>query len=52
MGNDFVVGLYDVSVAFDHATLDEEIYAIPPKGEEEEGFVWQLQRALYGTCRA
>ena len=25
---------------------------IPPRGEEEEGWAWQLQRAMYGTRRA
>ena len=47
-----MVGLYDVSVAFYHAMMDQDIHVIPPKGEEEEGWAWQLQRAMYGTRRA
>jgi hypothetical protein len=32
--------------------LDEQIHVVPPKGEEEDGWVWQLQKAPYGTRRA
>jgi hypothetical protein len=34
MGTDFLLCSYDVSVAFYHATLDEEIHVVPPKGED------------------
>ncbi len=45
--------MYDVSVAFYHALLDEEIWVNPVKGEEADPeAVWQLRKALYGTRRA
>ena len=47
-----LLGLHDISVAFYHATIDEDIYVIPPRGEDDEGWVWQLLRAMYGTRRA
>ena len=48
-----LVALYDVSVAFYHALLDEEIWVEPPKSENEDpDYVWQLRKALYGTRRA
>ena len=46
------VGLYDVSVTFDHAVIVQDIHVIPPRGDEEERWAWQLQRARYGTRRA
>ncbi|CAK0862147.1 unnamed protein product, partial [Prorocentrum cordatum] len=52
IGCDGMLALYDVSVAFVHAYIDEGIYVVPPKGEEPEGIVYQLKRALYGTRRA
>ena len=47
-----LMALYDVSVAFCHAVLDENIYIVPPKGEDAPGIGWQLRKALYGTRRA
>ena len=48
-----MLAIYDVSVAFYHALLDEDIWVGPPKSENEQpGIVWQRQRALYGTRRA
>ena len=45
--------LHDVSVAFYHALLDDDIWVDLPKGEEDEhGVVWQLKKTLYGTRRA
>ncbi|CAK0888842.1 unnamed protein product, partial [Prorocentrum cordatum] len=37
VGYDGVLALYDVSAAFFHAYIDEDIYAVPPRGEEPEG---------------
>ena len=48
----YLVGLWDVSNAFFHAYLDEEVYVVPPAGEDEPGVVWQLLKALYGTRKA
>ena len=48
-----LIGLHDVSGAFYHADLDEDIAVIPPDGEEEDrGVLWQLLKAMYGTRRA
>ena len=48
-----MMAIYDVSVAFYHALLDEDIWVDPPKSENEQpGVVWQLQKAFYGTRRA
>ncbi len=42
-----------MTVALHHSLLDELVHIITPKGEEEEdGFAWQLRRALYGARRA
>eukprot|EP00971_Amphidinium_carterae_P341162 6479842-Amphidinium_carterae.1 len=51
---DALISLYDVSTAFFHAALpeDEPIHVIPPKGEEPQGVVWQLLRAMNGTRMA
>eukprot|EP00974_Lingulodinium_polyedra_P021919 2116020-Lingulodinium_polyedra.AAC.1 len=43
------VALYDASVAFFHAELDEWLCVIPPPGLRRLGFLWQLLKALYGT---
>lgn len=43
----------DVSQAFLYGDLDEEIYMHPPKGFElEDGYVWQLLKAVYGLKQA
>ena len=49
-----MLALYDISVAFWHALLpeDEPIAMYPPRGEEEEGYMWQVKQAMYGTRRA
>lgn len=46
------LGVWDVSVAFFHAQMDERIVVIPPVGEEESGYCWELLRAMCGTRRA
>jgi hypothetical protein len=49
-----LIALYDIVTAFWHADLpvDEPITVIPPRGEEEPGWVWQMKKAMYGTRRA
>eukprot|EP00971_Amphidinium_carterae_P195320 3875845-Amphidinium_carterae.4 len=46
-----LLAIYDVSTAFFHAVLpeSERIYVKPPLGEDNEGVLWKLQRAMYGT---
>ena len=43
--------LHDVSVAFCHAPLHENLWVDPPE-EDEHGVVWQLRRTWCGTWRA
>ena len=42
----------DVTTAFLHGDLEEEIYMVPPEGLEEQGKVWKLERSLYGLKQA
>ena len=47
-----ILAFYDACVAFFHASIDEELYLIPPRelcGLEE---CWLLKKALYGTRKA
>ena len=47
-----ILAFYDACVAFFHASIDEELYIIPPRelcGLEE---CWLLKKALYGTRKA
>ena len=47
-----LLSLHDAEVAFFHASADEEMTIIPPKGAVPVGQLWQLKKALYGTRRA
>ena len=42
----------DVQNAFVHSKLDEEVYCENPEGFNTHGYCIQLQKALYGLCRA
>ena len=44
--------MWDCSVAFYHAPLDEHIVVVPSDGLCPVGFGWQLRRALNGTRKA
>ena len=35
-----------------YAAEDEPIAMCPMRGEEEEGYMWQMKRTMYGTRRA
>ena len=48
----FSIGLWDISNAFFHAHMEEDVYVVPPPGEDDRGVVWQLLKAMYGTGRA
>jgi hypothetical protein len=52
--NDLNLYQMDITQAFLHADLDEEIYVRPPSGlyAEEEGYVWKLRKSLYGLRQA
>lgn len=44
--------MHDVSCAFLHASVDEDIYLKLPEGLAPEGWVGKLLQAMYGTRRA
>ena len=46
------LAVWNCSVAFYHAPLDEDIVALPPAGLCPSGFAWQLKRAMNGTRKA
>ena len=46
------LAVYDISVAFFHAVIDEDITVMPPRGTARLGYVWILLKAMYGTRRA
>ncbi|CAK0903822.1 unnamed protein product [Prorocentrum cordatum] len=48
----YLIGLWNISNAFFHAEMGEDVYAVPPPGEEGPNVVWHLRKALYGTRRA
>ena len=43
------IGVWDISVAFFHAKITEEVYVRPPANLRVQGQVWRLKRAMYGT---
>ena len=51
-GTSFYIAIWDISVAFMHATIDELIFVHPPKDLVKPGFCWKLKRAMNGTRRA
>ena len=48
-GHGRCLGLWDVSVAFFHATIDEEVFVRPPKNMRMDKTIWRLLRATYGA---
>ncbi len=51
-GSNFFIAIWDISVAFMHATIDELIFVHPPKDLVPPGFCWRLKRAMNRTRRA
>ena len=43
---------YDITCAFLHATMDDEVFVVLPPGMAPDGYVALLLKALYGTRRA
>ena len=52
LGDDRVVGIWDVSCAFLHAPMDEVLYLRLPPGLCPEGYRGRCLKALYGSRRA
>ena len=48
-GNGHCLGLWDVSVAFFHPTIEEEVFVRPPKNLRKDKTTWKLLKATYGT---
>ncbi|CAK0788952.1 unnamed protein product [Prorocentrum cordatum] len=48
----YLIRLWDISNAFFHSEMDDDVCVVPPSGEEEPNVVWQLRKALHGTRRA
>ena len=47
-GHGRCLGLWDVSVAFFHVTIEEEVFVRPPKNMRKDKTIWRL-KAMYGT---
>ena len=48
-GHGRCLGLWDVSVAFFHAAIEEEVFVRPPKNMRKDKTIWELKQAMYGT---
>jgi len=47
--NNFNIEQIDINAAYLNATLDEDLYMMPPKGHEDYGKrYWKLRKAIYG----
>ena len=51
-GSAVVLSVWDISVAFFHAMMDELVYAHPPRDMVPPGWCWKLRKSMYGTSRA
>ena len=48
-GHGRCLGLWDVSVAFFHAAIEEEVFVCPPQNMRKDKTIWKLLKAMYGT---
>ena len=48
-GHGDCLGLWDVSVAPPHATIEEDVFVRPPKNMWKDTTIWKLLKAMYGT---
>ena len=51
-GSVVVLSIWDISVAFFHAIMDELVYVHAPRDLVPPGWGWKLRRSMYGTRRA
>ena len=51
-GSAVVLSVWDTSVAFFHAVMDELVYVGPPRDMVPPGWYWKLRKSMYGTRRA
>lgn len=48
-GTTRAISIHDIEVAFFHATLPILLYCWPPREIKRDGWMWRLNKALYGT---
>ena len=48
-GHGRCLGLWDVSVAFFHAPIEEKVFVRPPKNMRKDKTIWKLLKAMYRT---
>ena len=48
-GHGRCLGLWDVSVAFFHGTIEEGVFVRPPKNMRKDTTIWRLLKDMYGT---
>ena len=51
-GSPVVLSVWDISVAFFHAVMDELVYVHLPRNLVPPGWCWKLRKSMYGTRRA
>ena len=51
-GSAVVLSVWDISVAFFHAVMDELVYVHPPRDMVHPGWCWKLRKSMCGTRRA
>ena len=51
-GSAVVLSVWDISVAFFHAVMDELVCVHPPRDMVPPGWCWKLRNSMYGTRRA
>ena len=45
-GHGRCIGLWDVSAAFFHATIEEEVFVRPPRNMRKDKTIWKLLKAM------
>ena len=51
-GSAVVLSVWNISVAFFHAVMDELVYVHLPRDMVPPGWCWKLRKSMYGTRRA
>ena len=51
-GSAVVLSIWDISVAFFHAVMDELVYVHPPRDLVPSGWCWKLRKSMFWTRRA
>ena len=51
-GSAVVLSIWDISVAFFHAVMEELVYVHPPRDMVPPNWCWKLRKSMYGTRSA